>query len=290
MFDYLINQCLEIGLKLIGLKRVRLQLESGVCSYLYRKGKNKNDQTAIVLLHGAGGESRIWTKFIQVFKTNKTVIIPDLLGHGESDQQLAHCYSITTQVAYLTQLLTQLNIKQIDLIGNSMGGAIALRYTACYPNGVSSLVLISAAGVTAKMTAVQQAFLAHGENLLAEINSVTDYKKMLGLNMHQPPKMPPLLLHFFTRIMAARKKINRKIFNDILQDLDQTAILSQIHVPTLIIWGEQDQILDPQNATLFAAHLPQSRLCLLPQVGHIPMLEKPAETAKCIADFLSAQD
>lgn len=289
MLDYLIHQLMELGLKWLGLTRRTLTLTSdlGTLSYLIREGEQAKKDEAIILLHGACGESRMWAKFFQVFKTNKTVIIPDLLGHGQSESKRTQSYTIATQVACLAQLLERCHIKTAHLVGNSMGGAIALQYAASYPKSVASLVLISTAGVTVKMTALQRAFLETGQNLLAEIDTVADYDKMLALNMFEPPFLPLFMRRFLTRIMSTRKALNRQIFHDILHDLDQEKNLAQITVPTLIIWGDHDQVLACENAPFLAAQIKQSQCVILPNVGHIPMVEKPKETAQAVTNFFS---
>jgi len=111
---------------------------------------------------------------------------------------------------------------------------------------------------------------------------------MLRFGMVKPPYIPGLLLAALTRARTEKNRINKKVAADINRDRDQTAKLAQITAPSLIIWGDHDQVLPLQNATLLAQDLVNIRKVVLKDIGHVPMVEASRQVAALGSDFLAA--
>ena len=116
------------------LKIKLIELDFGVITYLENDVKS---DIALVLLHGFGGDKDNWNKFSAELDKSKHIIALDLPGHGESVSNKDLGYSITHQSEMLNKFLVAKNIKKVHFVGNSMGGAIAIRYTDNYPQKVN---------------------------------------------------------------------------------------------------------------------------------------------------------
>jgi pimeloyl-ACP methyl ester carboxylesterase len=155
-----------------------------------------------------------------------------------------------------------------------------------YPDTVKSLTLIDSYGAIKTPSALDEVTKVSGKNPMLEITSADDYKAMMNYAMVDPPYIPGFLVDVLAEAKMKRKTIEQKMLKDMLVDADQTAILAEIHAPTLILWGKQDRVLHVDNAGLLQEKIPGSRRVLFEQTGHVPMVEKPEETAQHFRDFL----
>ena len=248
---------------------------------------NKNDkENIIVMLHGFGADKDTWVRFARNLRDDYHLIIPDLPGDGESTQDLFLNYGIQDQATRLHEFLGNINAKKVHIVASSMGGAVALRFTFMYPDTVKSLTLIDSYGAIKTPSALDEVIKISGKNPMLEITSADDYKAMMNYAMVDPPYIPGFLIDVLAEAKTKRKAIEQKMLKDIAVDADQTAILSEIRAPTLILWGKQDSVLHVDNAGLLQEKIPGSRKVLLEQTGHVPMVEKPEETAQHFRNFL----
>jgi abhydrolase domain-containing protein 6 len=282
----LLQKALNAEAQAAGLSRKQIQLSFGEVAYFEKTGK-ENGRT-LVLLHGAGADKNSWCRFAKYLSSDDRVIVPDLPGHGDSVQSLALGYSIGQQAHYLHELLTQLQATQIHLVGNSMGATVAIRFTHRHPDSVQSLILIDAGGVERTPSEMRLEIERTGIHPLMAIETVADYKKLMHYGMNKPPYIP----NFFVKLLAAdkisRRVVERQVFNDVLIDLDQTAILPMLQRPTLIIWGKLDRIVHVDDADLLHEQIQNSEKIILDDIGHVPMVEAPKHTAQlCTAFWLA---
>ena len=248
---------------------------------------NKNDkEEAIVMLHGFGADKDTWVRFARNLRDDYHLIIPDLPGDGESTQDLSLNYGIQDQAARLHEFLGSLNAKRVHIVASSMGGAIALRFTFMYPGSVKSLTLIDSYGAIKTPSALDEVIRVSGKNPMLEITDADHYRAMMNYAMVDPPYIPGFLIDVLAEAKIKRKAIEQKMLKDMAVDADQTAILTKIHTPTLILWGKQDRVMHVDNARLLQEKIPGSRKVLIEAAGHVPMVEKPEETAQYLRDFL----
>ena len=285
--DYLLAKAMESEQKRASLHTRNLDLPIGRMAFYTNRPGVSTCPEAVILLHGASADKTTWLRFARDLRCQAPLIIPDLPGHGQSTDSVDLDYSIAAQVKYLAQFMQALSITRAHLIGNSMGGAVGLGLAAAAPQQVASLILISAVGSGRYDTKLMEHVARIGRNLLVTIESEADFKNMLRFGMVKPPYLPGILLSALTRARMAKNRINEKVAADIDRDMDQTAKLAQITVPSLIIWGDQDQILPLQNATLLAQGLVNSKKVVLKDIGHVPMVEAAKQVAALCSDFLS---
>lgn len=242
----------------------------------------------IVLLHGFAADSGNWTRFAGRLTGRYHVVIPDLPGFGNSSQNPSANYSIQAQTERVRDLMRALGIKQFHLVGNSMGGYIGAYYAAVHPEDILTLGLFNAAGVTSPTPSFFVQQMEAGNNILLP-KDPADYDRILKLAMADPPYIPDCARDVLGKRAFSHSEFNRKIFTDLQQaKLDLVPYLPKIKAPTLLLWGDLDQIIDKSSISVFQTHLTGTKTTveLLPGLGHAPMIEQPVEAAQRYLGFL----
>lgn len=242
----------------------------------------------ILLIHGFGGDKDNWTRMAPYLKSKFQLIAPDLPGFGESDRLPEERYSISDQVARVREFKEALGIKKFHLVGNSMGGSIAATYALKFPDDLLSLILIDSAGVTSPTKSELTLELEKGNNPLL-VNNAKDFDRLMDFNFHKKPYIPDTIKQYFAERAVSNREFNEKIFRDIrgeIGNLEQN--LSKIKTPTLILWGDKDRVIHPDSAIVFNKGIPNSKLIIFKDCGHIPQLERPEDTGKAISEFIKA--
>ncbi len=240
----------------------------------------------LLLLHGFGASRDNWTPIARELTRHYRVIAPDLPGYGDSSRQPGAGYSLDQQLARITAFAHALGLTRFHLGGNSMGGYLAAHYAVRHPAAVASLWLLAPAGVMGATPSEVMTALARGENPLL-VRSEADFERVVDLCFVRAPWMPAA----FRRVLARRAMADAAFHARLFDELFGTPVafedaLPGLALPTLICWGERDRILDASGARILQTLVPGSRLALMPDTGHVPMLEKPRETA---AHFLAFQ-
>lgn len=259
-------------------------------TYMERAGHGP----VMLLLHGFSADKDNWVKFARHIDDSYRLIIPDLAGHGDTPAPDGEDYGLVRQAERLKSLMGGLNIKQFHIAGNSMGGAISAIYTILYPDDIVSLTLIDAAGVDAPNPNEFSAALAQGKNPLIATDE-DSFEFRMNFTMSQPPFLPWPLRPAMMRKTLARADINRDIFQDLLatqKELKDSGFAQQlsekITVPTLIVWGKEDRVLDVSAVEIFKEKIPQAQIKIYDDVGHLPMVEIPADMAELYSNFVTS--
>lgn len=283
--DEIAQSALRLEQRISGLERKSIQIGDHQITYL-----EGGQGPAMVMLHGITADSGNWTRFARHFTANYHVIIPDLPGFGDSTRNTTGNYGIPAQSARLHALVQALGVQQFHLVGNSMGGYIGAYYAAQHPKEVLSLGLFDAAGVDAPTQSQFMKDLYAGKNQMLP-NDRDDYKRVLQLVMQDPPYIPGFILDGLADKALEHRAFNGMVFAQLQQEnLDLAPYLPKITAPTLLLWGAHDRVLDISAIPVFQKYLTASKttVSILPDVGHLPMLEQPAETAKRYAAFLGS--
>lgn len=258
-------------------------LNFGNIAYL---DNNFSSQSTIVLLHGFGGDKDNWNRFSSALKLKSHIIIPDLPGHGNSVSNDKLDFSIAHQTEMLSSFLKAINARNIHLVGNSMGGAIAISYATTYSENVKSLTLIDSLGLKAEKSEFDTIIKNSGNNPMLNVCTKDAFEQLLSLGMENPPYVPGIFLNKLAEAKCARSKLESKIFYDMMKDSDLSNIISKIKTPTLIIWGKKDRVLHINNANLFHNAIKGSQLTIFEEAGHVPLLEVPRKTAVVFEKFI----
>ena len=245
----------------------------------------------IILIHGFGGNKDNWPRFAKYLTPNYHVIIPDLPGFGDSSKPQDAKYNIMSQVERLNLFVNELKLTKFHIAGNSMGGSIAGNYAATYPENVKTLALFDSAGVVSPIKSERALLLEKGINPLV-VKDVNGYDKLLEMNFYKPFPIPSLIKKYLAKQAIKAAPLNEKIYNEIT-NTDLTALegkLNKITAPTLIVWGDSDKVIHVSSVGVFEKKIKNSRSVIIKECGHVPMMEKPQETASAYQDFLKGKN
>ena len=247
------------------------------------------DAPIVLLLHGFAADKDNWTRFSNKLTGQYRVIAPDLPGFGESARQLERDYSVSAQSDWLHDFAAALKLDRFHLGGNSMGGHIAAFYSYRYSSQVVSLVLIDNAGITPPNASELQLALERGENPLLT-SSAEDFDRLLGFVAHKQPFVPWPAKGVLAQRSFEDSAFNRRAFDSYKNSraVSLEPILADIKQPVLIIWGEFDRVLDISSIDVMRPLLPQAKVVIMQDTGHIPMIERPQETAAHYLVFLGS--
>lgn len=238
----------------------------------------QNKET-LLLVHGIGGQgARDWAGFVPVLAAKYRLLIPDLPGFGESAKG-NQLYSPERYVAFLKHIVEARVPGRLHLVGHSMGGAIALRYAGMYPRDIERLVAIDAAGVLHRASYSEflsamgikgLPFMFPGQDALlrGRVNQLLAQIEAFNIDADA-----------LLQSAALREKLLQgdplKIAAFALALDDMSRILPAVRAPTLLIWGEKDEIAPLRTGKMLAAVLPQARLMVMPGAGHVPQRDDP---------------
>lgn len=243
----------------------------------------------VFLIHGFQSNKDIWIRLAGQLTQHYHVIAIDLPAHGDSNIRMDKNYSIPAQAKRVIAIMDALHLDHpVHLMGHSMGGAIAFHVAVMAPDHVKSLALMSAAGVISPQPSELYKRLQHGENPLI-VHDEQGYKNMMAFTMSEVPYIPAPVIAALTREAIAREPIASKIFQEIYPEysFNPEQALPQIKVPTLVLWGEQDQVLDVSSTVVFKRLIPQSQVVIFKGTGHAPQIERTKETARAYQSFLA---
>ncbi len=245
------------------------------------------DASTALLLHGFGGDKDNWTRFSNYLTDDFRIIAPDLPGFGDSLRHADWDYSLSAQRDRLTAFVEAAGLDRFHIVGNSMGGHLAALYAHQHPERVRSLALFNNAGVEAPNPSEVQLAVERGESPLI-LSSPEDFDRLVALVSHKPPFLPWPAKRVLARRSFEYAAFNQTIFDSYKADraVGLEPILPEIGVPVLILWGEYDRVLDVSSVDVMRPLLPQAEVVIMRDTGHIPMLERPAETARHFRAFV----
>lgn len=270
-----------------GMKKKSLTLDFGKMAY--HENSVKSEKT-LVLIHGFGGNKDNWNRMVDLWKGKYHVIAPDLPGHGESVSSETLGYTTAQQAERFEAFLKAKKVKNIHLVGHSMGGAIALRYVHNNTENVKSLILIDAMGMHHTKSDGDLLVERSEKNPLYDVCTKERFETLVSYSMRKTSHIPSLFKEVMFEEKCERKALEKILYEGMFQDVKLDAIAKNITVPTLIIWGEKDRIIHPNNGKLFHHTIKNSQLVIFEDTGHIPLLEDHKRTAETIESFLEQID
>ena len=249
----------------------------------------ENGNTAgepLLLIHGFGGNKDNFTRIARQLE-NYNLIIPDLLGFGESSKPMTADYRADAQAKRLHELMQAKGLaSNIHVGGNSMGGGISVAYAALYPKDVNSLWLIDSGGFWSAglHDSLKNATL---ENNPLLVNNKEDFYNMYDFVMSKPPYIPKSVKAVFAQERIANKALESKILEQIVEDNveERAKVIAEYNIPTLVVWGEEDKVIKPETVNLIKEIIPQSQVITMPAIGHVPMIEAVKQTANAYKAF-----
>ncbi len=257
----------------------------------YRDEGDATDSLPLVLIHGTGSSLHTFDAWTEALKSQKRIVRMDIPAFGLTGPFLNRDYSIDHYVTFIEEFLTKRGIKRCILAGNSLGGQIAWAFTVKYADRVEKLVLIDAAGYPLDSKSVPIAFVLARQPIANKLLTfITPYfmakSSVENIYADKSKVTDALVKRYFDLTLRTG---NRQALVDRLTAVYDTSQLPQIrHIQqrTLLLWGEEDELIPLSNATRFHADLPNDTLVIIPHVGHVPMEESPKESLAALLAFL----
>lgn len=278
---------LQLNRQLSGLAAHTTRITGHEVHYLDSSAAPAGGRLPVILLHGIFAEKDHWADFARPLTATHRVVVPDLPGFGESTRDEALPYDYAAHVARLVALMDAWGIEKAHLAGNSMGGTIAALLAREHPERVASVAFIGAPhGLRSPRPSRMDQLIDAGQRPLVAPDAAT-FEAMMGLVFEKRPFLPYPILHATEQAAARNAASNTRLWDAQLKDrylLGQR--LAGLQQPALALWGEQDRVFDISGTQALAALLPQARIEPLPGIGHLPMMEAPADTAQRYLAFL----
>jgi pimeloyl-ACP methyl ester carboxylesterase len=250
----------------------------------------RSDPNPIVLLHGTSDSLHTWTGWSEDLRHQRRVLRFDLPAFGLTGPDASNDYSMAAYVRFVTAVVDTLGVKSFVLAGNSLGGQIAWETARALPQRVTSLVLVDAAGYPLQPQSIPIGFqLARMPGLRKVMEFVLPrgvVESSLRNVYGDPSKVTPELVDRFYELTlrqgnraALAVRMEQKLSGDELQ-------IKALKVPTLILWGAKDRLIPLENGRRFAADIPNSKLVVFDNLGHVPQEEDAQATVQAVRQFL----
>jgi pimeloyl-ACP methyl ester carboxylesterase len=228
----------------------------------------------ILFIHSWLGSWRYWIPVMQAVSTKHRTYAIDLLGFGDSGKRLdpktPDNYKIEYQADMIQKFMDQLGVAKLAFVGHGLGGAVALRFAAKYPEMVARLMVINAPLISASIKG--RPANTNTQSLLDWLVSKVPGKEELRTETN---KLDPAVIQ---KTVESINEIN------LLADLDKTT------APTLLVNGERDEAITPPTEQGFNGFKPNLHQIIFEEGGHFLMLDDPAKFNRLLSDFLEATD
>jgi pimeloyl-ACP methyl ester carboxylesterase len=229
----------------------------------------------VVVLHGGAGPISVvpWAELLA--RTHPVRVItpthPGFMGTPRPDRLATVAGLARVYAAFLRAL----DLHDVTVVGNSVGGWIATELALAAPDRVGRLVIVDGSGVEVPGHPVADPFALPFDELSRRSYHDPDRFRI------DPSKFTPQQKAGFAANMATLK-----VYAATMTDGSLRSRLSTLHVPTLLVWGESDRVIDPEYGRAFAAAIPGATFHVVPSAGHLPQIETPEELTRVVGAFL----
>ena len=248
----------------------------------------------LLLLHGFGDSHTTWDGWVRALEGRFHIIRLDFPGHGLTRAPAGWRLRGDELADFVDAFAAQLALPKFAVAGSSMGGAVAWQLALRHPRRFSALMLVDAVGfANEKPAALPKAFkiLSHpfGRAIVRNMDTAPLVEAGLKFDVYDKTLITRAVVDRWAELQRAPG--HRAILMTLdLGSLGQASaeLLRNIDVPTLILHGEHDALIEPAAGRKFAAAIPAAQLVLYPHVGHLPQIEIPQRSAADAAEFLLA--
>jgi pimeloyl-ACP methyl ester carboxylesterase len=288
MLDLSMSFIGRLVLRQIADKNVAMQLPRAVHSIEIDNHKIKyfdiGEGHPVLLLHGLGSSSFVWVPTLLGLGRKLRLIALDQIGHGRSDKPPIH-YRITDFVDYLEKFIEKLELKQVDLVGNSLGGWVATRLAVKRPDLVRRLILVCSAGLQPSEKIRERL-----ENINFAPRSFSQTRDILSLCFYDKARYvnpSSVAINLMLRRLEGNHETVGRILKSIYDPgewLDDK--MNMVRARTLILWGREDGLLPVEFAEQFTSGIYDARLEIFEKCGHVPQIERARDFNNLIYEFL----
>ncbi len=263
------------------------QIQGGQVHYLDTGPQGPAE--ALLIVHGFLGSTVLFETFIDRIRAGRRVVMPDLPGCGLSSAPRGAA-SMKLYLEFLEQFSAQLGLRQIVLMGSSLGAQLSVRYAAEHGGQVSSLVLISPFGLAQQQKRGRMR-LARSEVLLRLaapwVSRERVRRELLEAVADDSLVEPRLVDSFWAPFRtAAGRRVASQLLSRIAVRQPLDPLLARLTLPVLVLFGEKDPLSPPRSGGRYKELVPAARVVVFSGLGHLPHLEAPGEVARSIETFL----
>jgi pimeloyl-ACP methyl ester carboxylesterase len=257
---------------------------------LHVREDGPRDAPAVVLLHGFACSLHWWDQITPALARDHRVVRFDLLGHGGSEKP-KEGYGMESQARLVAAALDRLGVRRADVVGHSMGGSVATALAEQRPVLVESIVILDSPSKSGDAELPFTARLGFVPVLGQAINRVVpDGMVRDGLEsaFAKGFDVPDRFVEDFRDMTYTSYDDSHRASDDYNEESGLAERLADQSVPLLVVFGSEDDLVDPKSAQGYRS-VPGARVVVLDGVGHSPHVERPAATARLIADFIAQQ-
>lgn len=267
----------------------------------YREAGAGEGKPTLLLIHGMAASSLTWREMIPRLEPLFHVIAPDLPGHGDSSLEFDD-YSLGAMASTLRDLLVVKRISRCTVIGQSLGGGVALQFVYQYPEFCERIVLIGSGGLGREVNWILRMLAVPGTELLLSAgaapflvgagNAVRSFFRDKGVHAAASSET-------WAAYESLGKPGHRKSFFKTLRAVvdnkgQAVSATNRLHLagqlPFQLIWGDRDPIIPVAHGHATHDAIPGSRLSIVEGTGHYPHVEDPATVEQVILDFVTSTD
>lgn len=230
--------------------------------------RNGGEETTFVLVHGLGDSAETWALVMPALAGEGRVLAPDLAGFGRT-RMPREGMRFSALTKYLAGFLDAIGVERAVLVGNSLGGAVILRYAATHPDRVAGLFLLDSGG------------LLDGVPPALDPATREEARELVEMTSGPGAQAPNFVLDDLVR-RAQSPAYQAYLHSDEPTDISED--LGRIQAPTTLIWGEHDRLVPPDHGAAMQQEIKGSELILLPDASHLPHLQAPREVLDIIRD------
>ena len=233
----------------------------------------------VVLVHGLGGRAEDWRNLAPyLVHAGFRVYMPDLPGYGRSEKPMEFSYSVSDEAEAMVGFMDMLGLKQVDLGGWSMGGGIVQHLAFRHPERVRRLMLFDSVGIYEKPA---------WDTRLFTPTTPAELDQLKALLMPNPPPVPGFVARDILRISRRNAWVVHRAMAPMLPGRDATdALLPQLKMPVLIVWGSEDRLLPLSLGEKMHQLVPQSQLEVIPGCGHMVPVQCTSQLGPKVVDFV----
>ena len=246
----------------------------------------------IILIHGTGASLHTWDNWTEELKKTFRVIRLDLPAYGLTGPHPENKYTIPYYSDFLNKFVDSLKVNNFILAGNSLGGSIAWYYVTENEEKVVLLSLLNSGGFFSQDKGSPLVFkLARAPIIKDILRYVTPrffIKNTLKEVYHDESKLTDKKIDTYRDLILREDNREAFIYRSKNKSVDYTDRLTEIKIPTQILWGDNDAWIPVENAKLFAEKISNVKVDIMKDTGHIPMEERPEESLKLFVDFIKS--
>lgn len=256
----------------------------------------------VLLVHGMAGSSATWKPLMPLLTPHVTVVAPDLPGHGKSAKPRGD-YSLGASASFLRDLITALGHDRVTVVGQSLGGGVAMQFSYQYPERIERLVLVGSGGLGEEVMPILKLLAAPGVDLAmtpAFLPFFRDAGNAFGRALAKIGLRPsPQAFEMWRAYSSLTDSETRAAFVQTLRAVIDTRgqrisahdkLYLSARIPSMIVWGDRDPVIPTDHAYAAHAAMPASRLEIFQDCGHFPHFENPEGFAEVLLDFIATTE